>query len=427
MILILPGLACQIPATIAKNSPQPGVTTAPTASPLPLSTSQQPAPTSAPQPSSSPAVPAAYQALYATLQDELNSAETRWPATPGGQPPLYAAELLVADDNRGPVLLNQGTMPSVRLYLDRLQAMGIKSVKNAIQYPLLTPNFPDYARYLDFYRQVGQEIHQRGMVWVIQASILFANTPFSPVTYNYSGLTFDAFMQQYRQMVVTIINELKPDYLTLIGEPDTAAHLTGLAELNRPDQEVRLINYVLGGLDRGNTAIGSGTGTWSPLQFVQGMATQTSLDFISLHFYPMDKRFQSSADQMAEIAQQNGKYILITEAWLYKTDQPGGGQNVAAAPEIYKRDAYSFWTPLDEQFIRVMDSYSRKYNVKILSFFWSNLFFGSIEYDPGMDNQPFQTIQKQVNQAATANLLKGQYSPLGDYYKLWINGQKPAP
>jgi hypothetical protein len=370
-------------------------------------------------------VPEKYQRLYDSLDATLDSdlATVHTDPSAGRADTIFAAELIVADDNRGESLLAPETLPAVTLYLDRLQAMGIRGVKNAIQFPFLTPDFPHYNEYLDFYRQVGEAIRAHDMTWTIQASILFANSPFSDLTYDYSNLTFDSFKQQDRQMIETILRELRPDYLVVLSEPDTAAKLTGLREFNDPARGVELVNYLLDGLDRGATKICAGTGTWTPTSYVSQLVTQTAIDCVSLHIYPVDAQFIQNGLAMASEARTNGKSVIVSEAWLYKTDQPGGGDNVAATADIFRLDTYSFWSPLDQKFIQLMADFADKAGVDFVSFFWSPFFFGYVDYAPGLDTAPYAQVRQDANRIAYDAITKGRLSPTGEFLQSLIHSR----
>ena len=373
-------------------------------------------------------VPAEYKKLYDYLQATLDQADAQFTAALQGRthPITFAAELIVADSNRGEELLRPEALPATQLYLDRLRALGVRGVKLSVQYPLLTPSFPRYAQYVEFYRQVAREVKKREMVLAIQASVIFAQTNFSSLKVNFTGLTLERFKAENRQMAQTILDELRPDYLVIVGEPDTAATLTGIKELNDPAQSVAYVKFILEGLERGATKIAAGTGTWSPLAFAERYAQDTTLDCIVLHMYPVGKETLANALAMAQAAHANGKCVLINEAWLYKTLDPRGGNHVAASEEIFRRDAYSFWQPLDQKFLRVMTQLADLTQADFLSFFWSMYFWGYAEYDPKLEKLPYSQVRQQANQIAYKNLQANQLSATGTAYRDLIAQREPA-
>lgn len=356
--VLLASLACRAPSPSAFPAPsQPALNT-----PAPVAASPDPLP-------SAPSVPPACQPTYDVLNNDLDQDISLIGRNLQHYPMSFAAELIVADDNRGTGLLEPQTLPATARFLDRLQSLGIKGVKSAIQYPLLTPTFPSYAEYLSFYRAVAQLIRQRGMTWTIQASILFANTPFSEFTNDFSGLTFARFEMQDQAMVQTIITELKPDYLSIIAEPDTAANLAGLREFNDPAKGVELSAYILDGLDRRSTRICADTGSCTDPLYSRLLAEQTGIDCIAIRIYPVAPRFIQNALTMASDARANGKSVIASEAWLYKVTTPSGGDYVTASPNAFKLDACSFWSPLDQRFLDLMAAFADAAHVEFLSLF----------------------------------------------------------
>jgi len=223
-------------------------------------------------------VPLEYQNLYSSLKENLDDYETYLNSQCESEhhPIIFAAELLPANSNRGTELLAPRTLQSTILFLDRLHELGVQGVTIPVHYPLYTPDFPNYQGYVQFYRQVVQEIRKRDMKLDVESAVLFANTPFSTIDLSYAGLTFEKFKVERKQMIVAIIQDLQPDYLNLGAEPDTQYQLTGLKELNSPERYTEYINYVLDGLTRGNTKIGAGIGTWGNLEYVRRLVSDSS-------------------------------------------------------------------------------------------------------------------------------------------------------
>lgn len=256
------------------------------------------------RPVSSPtSVPATYRALYDILEAQIDGFDRYLATRPLQDRPItFAGELVTANGNRGPDLLKPGAIEGVKLELDRMGELGVKGVTIAVSYPLLIETFPRSGEYLAFFKSVMKESRQRGMKVDIETGPIFANTPFSPFTFDFSTLTFERYKTERRTFIATILRELAPDYLNLGAEPDTEASLTGVRELNDPGRYVELINFVLAGADRRNTLIGAGSGTWSNPEHVRRLATETTVDFISLHLYPVWPSALETAAVMAQIA-----------------------------------------------------------------------------------------------------------------------------
>ncbi|MFA7369767.1 MAG: hypothetical protein WC334_09000, partial [Kiritimatiellales bacterium] len=210
------------------------------------------------------AVPAAYTALYSTLERSLDE-QLRIESAAGTKPdqhgPLLCTDLLVANSNRGEALLMPETMPAVVTTLRSFRELGVDCVKFALQYPLLTPDFPRNDEYLAFYRQVVDEAHKLGIKVMPHVSVIFADTPFSPFQGIYRDLTIEKFKADYRLMVMRVARELKPDYLDMLTEPDTHAKLTGLRELNTPAVIAEVVQNALQGWDHTGILCGAGSGS----------------------------------------------------------------------------------------------------------------------------------------------------------------------
>lgn len=359
-------------------------------------------------------VPREYRALYDRLSMTLDAFERRLESAPAGEAPVYAAELLVANANRGTALLAPETLEATKLYLDRLQQLGVRGVVFPVGYPMLLPEFPHSDRYLDYYRSVMAEARKRGMTVDIESAVLFTNTDFSDLKWDYSAIGFDEFVRGRRAVAATILRELAPDYLDLGAEPDTMAKLTGYRQLNDPKRYAESLTAILSGLDRGRTKIGAGIGTWSSIEFARAELA-TPIDFLALHMYPVGRVTIQTAAEACRLARAAGKPVIIDEEWLYKMGRGEGG-SIAASTKVFSRDAYSFWMPLDQQFFRVMDRFARAEHIELVSPFWTNLFFGNIDYDRDTASLPYAEIVKRVNRAAMANLTGGKYTPTGAFY-----------
>jgi hypothetical protein len=313
-------------------------------------------------------------------------------------------------------------MAGVRAYLDALQGLGVRGVVFAIGYPLLLDRFPGSAQYLDFYRQVMAEARTRGMTVDIESSVIFANSPFSSITWDYTKTTFAQFVQDRHDMAAKIVTELAPDYLDLGAEPDTEARLTGYAQLNTPATWAQTINTIIQGISRGSTKIGTGVGTWNAVSFVDAESA-VPIDFIALHIYPIDATSIATAFQAAAVARAHGKAIILDEAWLFKA-RAGESTSIASDPTIFGRDAFSFFAPLDEEFLHFLDGFARVEGVSFVSPFWSSYFFSYIPYTAATASLPYADIVQQVNSAASQNIVRGQSSVTGAYYAALIAGQR---
>ena len=375
-------------------------------------------------------IPAAYAGLYNNLErilDEQLRIEAAAGTKPGQRGPMLCTDLLAANSNRGEALLIPQTMQGVITCLDSFRELGLDCVKFALQYPLLTPDFPRNEEYLAFYRQVVTEAHKRGIKVMPHVSVVFADTPFSPMKGIYRGLTIEKFKADYRLMVMRVAGELKPDYLDLLTEPDTHAKLTGLRELNKPAVIAEVVQNALQGWDHKGILCGAGSGSWSSTDFARAFVAIPEIDYLAIHIYPVNSKFLDNARQMARIARAAGKQCCIDECWLYKTERPDVGENVAASVDVFRKDTFSFWQPLDCKFMTLMFDLAKHEQVSLLSFFWSSFFYGNLDYTPELDQIPYQELMGRMNPKVFAAIRARTPNELGEYLRTLAKRRTESP
>jgi hypothetical protein len=143
-------------------------------------------------------VPTRYQTQYnnvSNLLSQFNVSLGPAPLSPNNF--TYAAELLPANGNQGPVLFNPNNLVGVSRNLNALKAMGEKGVTIAVGYPLLDPTFPNSTQYLSYFQTVVNMSHQMGFTVDIESQVLFANTEFSPLTFNWSTFPFADYVARH--------------------------------------------------------------------------------------------------------------------------------------------------------------------------------------------------------------------------------------
>jgi hypothetical protein len=361
-------------------------------------------------------VPSKYANLYSRYEEGLNrfNAYLDKKAGPNAPAVIFGAELLPANSNIGPGLLEPRTIEIASLTLDRFKEMGLKGVTVAIGYPILTDDVPRAPEYIAFYKKLAGLVRERGLKLCVKLHVVFAGTVFARVPANFSGLTVEKLMKGKRLMAERVIGDLAPDYLTLGGEPDTEASLTGLKELNNPETYAKMTSVILDSLPKGKTLVGVGQGTWVPAAFAEAYA-KTGIDFINIHFYPFGPRIISNTEQVCAIAQRSHKRLILDECWLYKASGTGEG-GVAASESVYRRDVFSFWQPLDQRFLEAMAKLAAAYRIEYVSPFWSNLFFASLPYDPADENLSYRELQQKFNRAASGNIRAGILTETGKFY-----------
>jgi hypothetical protein len=351
-----------------------------------------------------PTVPCGYSNLYTVLQDQIaafdGAVSAQWS---GSRPPVaFAGELLLANGNLGKELLAPGAYNNALVDLSRLQSLGVKAVTVNIPFPILLPSFfrwngdpGDYASFLNFYQQLASQIHVLGLQMIVKGSPIYpvGYAPWScdpPMTgLNvagfYKALTDAQYIYARAQTILNIAQLVKPDYISIGTEPDTEAIVTGKSFVNTPSGYASLVGYTLSQLSAarvGGVVVGAGLGTWLPgaTSYIQALGA-LSLSYIDLHVYPINFSWLNNAISLAAQAHSLGKSVAISEAWLQKeANSEYSTVNVRTNCLIYSRDPFSFWSPLDQQFLNALVKFSFWEHALLLSPYWTKYFYAYLDY-----------------------------------------------
>ena len=364
-------------------------------------------------------VPAQYQALYRTLLGQVAAIQTGTPASGPGT--AFGAELLTANANRGPALLQPGTLTQVERELSRDQVLGVKGVTISVNFPILDAAFPNHPQYQDFYGQVAQQVHQRGLTLAIETDDLFAGTVYSPLHYSYAGLTLSSYEAAKAAMAAAVISTMHPAYLSIEGEADTEQYLTRLP-LDTPSIYASVVAAELAGLgSHAGTLIGAGPGSWEPTTFAQALARIPSLDYLDTHLYSTQASDLANVHAIAEIAHAAGKACIMEEAWLQKalgSDPLSAG--VQGNQEAFLLNYMSFFAPLDQAFLTKLVGLSRADGFEYVSPFSTSAFSAYLTYEPAFTSQSFQAITQQYDAVVSQAMSNGQLSGTGRAYQQLI-------
>jgi hypothetical protein len=218
-------------------------------------------------------------------------------------------------------------------------------------------------------------------------------------------------------MAEAIIADIRPDFLTILSEPDTQARNTGLAF--SPSEFAATVRYVAKDLGQTGVKLGAGAGTWSSADYFKALAVIPELDYIDFHIYPV--HYGLASDRVlkaAEAAQAKGKRVSIGEAWLYKVS--GREFDRASPVEAFRRDAFAFWQPLDGNFIQLVVNLARTINAQFCSFFWMQRLYSYVDYTLETDRLTYEQLSKLGNSKAWENIQSGALSPTGERFSQLI-------
>jgi hypothetical protein len=154
------------------------------------------------------------------------------------------------------------------------------------------------------------------------------------------------------------------------------------------------VRGVLNGLDRKQTKVGAGSGTWSGNQYVNGIAAETNVDYIAIHVYWVNRSSVEVGKEMVATARAYGKKVVIDEAWLYKSigGPAEGVPGLAGNEAVYRRDVFSFFGPLDRKFLDRMTRFAKTAGAEYFSPYWSNYFFAYLEYGPANKDLSYKDL-----------------------------------
>ncbi len=399
-----------------------------------------------------PTVPKAYADLYKQLEAKLQKTSERidhlWDKSKA--PVDFSAEMLTANANRGVQLLQPTALGDVRMEILRLQELGTRAVTLSINFPVLYEPFhqfngTNYQAFLDFYKRVVEDARGRNLKVIVETG----SGIFPGVYSQGSGLKAKEFyatiksLEEYREqrtaMALAIARELRPDYLSLTEEPDTEAKLTS-QPVNSPRTYTGIVAYEVKKLrEAGATDVklGAGVGTWQRQadEWVRSYAENTGVDYIALHVYPINSlnprgRFDLlwQLFTLADIARAAGKPVGVGECWLHKTsDRELTRLNSITDPTAFERDIYSFWQPLDTQFLSVMVQGAHWKKFVFLSPFWTRMLYGGyVDYDAArrLEHGPqgAANLFALSNRRAAEGLRAGTFSATGEAYGRMIRG-----
>jgi hypothetical protein len=363
-----------------------------------------------------PEVPEKYEAMYREIDAEIDRQLPLIPL-PWGQKKTataFGVELSAADSHRGEMLLSEQALREAALSLERLQALGVQSVSLSLRYPVLTRSHPRSAEYREFYRKLAAEIRRRGMAVVVEMGSAYREPELSRIGADDRGLKRETFGAGLREMAEAVVADIRPEFLTLLCEPDAQTRNTGLSF--SPEEFAAVIRQAAKALDHPGVRLGAGAGSWVGIDYFKALASIPELDYIDVHIYPVQYGFASDRVlKAAEVARAKGKRVSIGQAWLYKA--LGRELGRISPVETFSRDAFSFWQPLDGNFIQLVVNLARTVDAEFCSFSGMKYLFAYIEPTADTVRLAAERVITLSDEAAAENIRKGALSPTGERFR----------
>jgi fibronectin type 3 domain-containing protein len=317
-------------------------------------------------------VPAGYcQTIDTELTGDLNAFNATLSSLWNGStyPTMYTGNLMMANGNTGPTLINSSTFVAVQNQLVQLQAMGYKAVLIQVGFPLLyEPFYPSqavYQQYVSFYAQVAALVRSKGMKIVVENDSLLssdAQAGWTNTAAYFSTLSWAQYQAARAAMAVTVAQVIAPDYLVLAEEPDTEAHQALQPNLLIPADAAAMVSGELAAvqaLNLPNMQFGAGVGSWvaNLTEYISDYVA-LPLNYIDFHIYPINtvnnRSLISTALTIASMAAAAGKPVAMSEVWLWKMED---SEWLVRTPDDYlSRESFAFWQPENTLFLQTMQN-----------------------------------------------------------------------
>ena len=388
-----------------------------------------------------PPVPSTYQPLYTELQGKLDALQgfvnSNWNGQKGDS--IYTSELLNANSNSGLLLLGPGTRAKYLQELNALKSLGVQAVVVKMGFPMLYQPFlqyngdpQDYPTIISFFQGVVNDAHAAGIKVVVESASIFPGFFSSQSGLNVAGyykqLSYTDYLTAVGTMNATIVEQIKPDYLNLGSEPQTEVENTGYTELNSPSGWASAVQ-AYGAMIPVPHAIplGAGVGTWETTNSSAIVAALIPVvDYIDLHIYPINDPPGSPVDiptntlNLINQAEAAGKRVAVSEAWLLKvSDAQYSATGVASSVNNFSLDSFSFWAPLDQEFVSDFYGMANWKDLIYFSAFWSRYYWSYVDYNSASSLAPPDLINDSIVTAATA-LQANQVTSTGSFVKTYL-------
>ncbi len=324
------------------------------------------------------AIPNENLALYHELSRTLKSDKNSFPIQNDDPLPKFVPGLFMAGSGFGVAKKDSQRWKELMACLDAFKNMKVDGVAIMISAPDI---YIDKEHSLiSFYRELANEIRSRKMKIYIEH---FINPPFGKNVIKGFKDTVKGrqqFLETMKDELLQIYSEIKPDFLSLLTEPETLIRWTHLSYTE--NELVSWVEDVAQSLKKTgaspNTLLGAGGGTWESKIFFLELARQKGLDYIDFHLYALNLDRINQVEKLSELIDQIRKtrpkiIFTIGETWLYKHGkaEPKG----MFCREAFFRDNFSFWSPLDQQFIELISGIAQKKKIAAIVPYFSQYFF----------------------------------------------------
>jgi hypothetical protein len=383
-------------------------------------------------------VPAQYQSIYSLVNTQISAFDSTllqgWDGTK--YPNMSAPQLETASSDLFMSLLGQYQYSTqIEPQLSDIQAAGANAVTIHIDFPILyqpfySSNPSQYQQFVTFYQQLMQDVHSRGMKVIVETDVatVFPGANTSSFAAYYQSLSWTQYMEGRAANALNIVQQIKPDYLTVITEPDSEATNSTQANAGTVTGSTELLQMIMTALkgNRNGVSVGAGAGTWITdyTDYVTNFLAQP-IDFLDMHIYPVNNDFLPRALTGAQMAHAAGKKVGMSECWDWKI--LNSELNVLSLVDIEGRNPFGFWAPLDQLFLKTMNDFGQIGQLEFISPFWTHYFEAYISYATYGSLSPSDVLNQSYTAAGTA-ASEGKFTSTGRYYEqLLISSPDTTP
>jgi len=248
--------------------------------------------------------------------------------------------------------------------------------------------------------------------------------------FDHKSLSWAQYQQARAETAATIAKTMKPDYLVVLEEPDTESEHAHQPDVNTPDGAATLVGELVRSVSKAGvsgTKVSAGVGSWlqNGEAFIHRFVA-LPLDTIDIHVYPINRDDLPRALAISKIAASAGKPVSISESWLNKLENTEVG--TLGSEVARSRNTFSFWSPLDSDFLNMLQNFASHTNMAFLNVFDTHYLWAYLNYPAVKDLKPAQLINKETKASTAANL-KGHFTSTGKkFYSMIVQPpNKGAP
>jgi hypothetical protein len=382
-------------------------------------------------------IPGAFQELFTLLQVQLKAIAGAIPA-PSQQKlekMTIVGEVSSADCLLGQNLLTQLALKTAVMELEQLKKIGVDAVVMSIRYPMLCRDAhrdeKELAAFMQFYRYLAEETRKRRMKLMISYGCLPGSAVFSekPVRRFYKQLAYERFKHERWAVLGAIIQELKPDMVTLGSDYEQMQSVTGFP-LNEPAARIEAVKTCLADLAtlklRQTCRLGAGCLVTNPdyLALTNALAAETTIDFIDIGIPAINKGYWRRAVEIADALKASPKAVAISEARL--TKMADGELEKIHSPEVSARQVFSFWRRLDQQFAEAMIRLACWKDFSFVTVSHGGRLFAYLPFSPeAAQSSPEQVTSEAITVAGEA-IVKERLSETGKALAQFLIGVRKS-